>query len=105
MLIVISGWRVVKESFHILMEWTPSQVDVKEVKSVLLKIAHVRDVHDLRIWSIMSGYISLSCHIANDKTVGHDTVLHEAQELLHNQFSIEHSTYKSNAMTKAALHT
>ena len=91
-LIVISGWRVVKESFHILMEGTPSQVNVKEVRSALLKIAHVRDVHDLHIWSITSGYMSLSCHIAIDKTVGHDTVLHEAQKLLHNQFSIEHST-------------
>ncbi|MBA9025363.1 MULTISPECIES: cation diffusion facilitator family transporter [Bacillaceae] len=99
-LIIISGWRVVKESFHILMEGTPAQVNVKEVKSALLKIAHVKDVHDLHIWSITSGYMSLSCHIAIDKTVGHDTVLHEAQKLLHDQFSIEHSTLQVECYDK-----
>ena len=36
-LILISGWRVTKDSFHILMEGTPEQFDVDDVKTALLR--------------------------------------------------------------------
>jgi cobalt-zinc-cadmium efflux system protein len=91
-LIIISGYRVVKDSFHILMEGTPEQVDMKEIKTALLNIPNVNDVHDLHIWTITSGYLTLSCHLTIAETATHDLVLQKAQKLLHDQFTIEHST-------------
>ncbi|WP_394136598.1 cation diffusion facilitator family transporter [Cytobacillus oceanisediminis] len=91
-LILISGWRVVKESFHILMEGTPSHLNPEDIKKELLKVNHVRDVHDLHIWTITSGFPSLSCHLVIEYAGGHDAVLHEAQSVLHDEYGIEHST-------------
>ncbi len=91
-LILISGWRVTKDSLHILMEGTPEQFDVEDVKTALLRIQHVNEVHDLHIWSITSGMPMLSCHIAIEPSGIHDTVLQEAQKILHDDFGIEHST-------------
>jgi len=91
-LIVISGMRVTKASFHILMEGAPAQIQLEEVKASLGKITNVKEVHDLHIWSITSGMPMLSCHIAITGADVHDTVLREAQVLLHDDFGIEHST-------------
>lgn len=91
-LIIISGWRVTKESFHVLMEGTPAQVKVDEVKNALMKLPNVTDVHDLHVWSITSGQFMLSGHIAIAGEGLHDEVLHRAQDLLHDEYGIEHST-------------
>ena len=91
-LIIISGWRVTKDSFNILMEGTPEQFHLDEVKSSLLKIPNVKEVHDLHIWSITSGMPMLSCHLAIEGAGLHDSVLLEAQKILHDDFGIEHST-------------
>ncbi|RDU35356.1 cation transporter [Neobacillus piezotolerans] len=91
-LIIISGWRVTKDAFHILMEGAPAQIDGGKLRAALLNIPCVKDVHDLHIWSVTSGMPMLSCHIAISSDGVHDTVLHEAQTLLHDKFGIDHST-------------
>jgi cobalt-zinc-cadmium efflux system protein len=91
-LILISAFRVTKESFHILMEGAPEQIDGEQVKKVLGKIPMVKEVHDLHIWTITSGYPILSCHLTIADHGVHDEVLSCAQKILHDEFAIEHST-------------
>ncbi|CRK81441.1 cation diffusion facilitator family transporter [Neobacillus massiliamazoniensis] len=91
-LILISAFRVTKESFHILMEGAPEQIDGEQVKKVLGRIPMVKEVHDLHIWTITSGYPILSCHLTIADHGVHDEVLSCAQKILHDEFAIEHST-------------
>jgi cobalt-zinc-cadmium efflux system protein len=92
LLIIISGWRVIKESFHILMEGAPDQIDMIQVKEALCGLPMVKEVHDLHIWTITSGYPVLSCHITIFDQAVHDDILLQSQKILHDQFDIEHST-------------
>ena len=91
-LILISGYRVTKDSFHILMEGAPSQIDISQVKKALCKIPNVKEVHDLHIWTITSGYPVLSCHLTIFNDGVHDKILSQSQKILHDEFHIEHST-------------
>lgn len=91
-LIIISGWRVSKDALHVLMEGTPPQIKLDEVRESLLKISNVIDVHDIHVWSITSGVFMLSSHITVDVNGMHDEVLHHAQTILHDDFGIDHST-------------
>jgi len=91
-LIIISGFRVTKESFHILMEGAPTQIDLNQVKAALGKIPLVLEVHDLHIWTITSGYPVLSCHITISDNGVHDDILSLSQRILHDEFHIDHST-------------
>lgn len=62
-LIIISGYRVTKDSIHILMEGVPHNIDINKVYETLLAINGVKSIHDLHIWSITSDFPALSCHI------------------------------------------
>lgn len=98
-LIIISGWRVMKESFHVLMEGAPEQIDIKQVKEALCRVPMVKEVHDLHVWTITSGYPVLSCHITILDNAIHDEILSQSQRILHDQFDIEHSTIQVEKVT------
>ena len=65
-LILFSGYRVVRDSVHILMEGTPEGISLTNVETQLLAHPQVEQVHDLHVWSITSGLNALSCHVVVD---------------------------------------
>lgn len=91
-IISISGIRVLKESYQILMEGAPPGINLNDVKEAVCKLPMVMEVHDLHIWTISSGYPILSCHITIQNEGVHDEILLQSQRILHDQFDIEHST-------------
>ncbi|MFS0645638.1 cation diffusion facilitator family transporter [Siminovitchia sp. 179-K 8D1 HS] len=108
-LIIISGWRVTKDSYHILMEGAPTNVDVHEIKEAFLGMDQVVAIHDLHVWSITSGFPALSCHLIVEPQANHDLILKEANQILQNQFNIEHTTIQidkkdSSCMEKILYH-
>ncbi|MGG3572550.1 cation diffusion facilitator family transporter [Bacillus gobiensis] len=92
LLIVISGYRVLKDSFHILMEGTPIQIDVEKVKNSLLAMDGVKSIHDLHIWSISSDFPALSCHMVVEENFSHQLLLEKTQVMLSQQFHLKHTT-------------
>lgn len=77
-LILISGYRVVRHSVHILMEGTPSHISLVNIEQKLLAHPQIKAVHDLHIWSITSGLNALSCHVVVDG----DMSIHESSVLI-----------------------
>ncbi|MGQ0843686.1 MAG: cation diffusion facilitator family transporter [Sporichthyaceae bacterium] len=97
-LMLYSGWGLVRESGHILLQGTPAQLDLADVSAHLLSVDHVRDVHDLHAWTVTSGLPSLSAHVVVDDecfTDGHAAVLLcQLQRCLVGHFDVEHSTFQ-----------
>lgn len=77
-LILISGYRVVRDSVHILMEGTPANISLVDVEQKLLEDSQVQKVHDLHVWSITSGLNALSCHVVVDGEMS----IHESNILI-----------------------
>ena len=65
-LILFSGYRVVRDSVHILMEGTPEGISLSNVEEKIVAHPQVQKVHDLHVWSITSGLNALSCHVVVD---------------------------------------
>lgn len=107
MLILVSGYRVVHRSVHILMEGTPAHISLVNVEQKLLAHPQIKAVHDLHVWSITSGLNALSCHVVVDG----DMSIHESSTLIANleqrllALGIHHATIQveswSNPQTKA----
>ncbi|WP_046175540.1 cation diffusion facilitator family transporter [Domibacillus indicus] len=92
LLIMISGYRVTKDSIHILMEGVPSNIDAEKVKEKLLSVAEIQNVHDLHIWSITSDFPAISCHLVVKEGEDNQSVLAKAKKLLHDEFELHHVT-------------
>ncbi|WP_028777507.1 cation diffusion facilitator family transporter [Shimazuella kribbensis] len=91
-LILKSAWGVVAHSFHILMEGTPITIDKEKVEEILLSIPEVENVHDLHIWTITSGFDTLSCHLLIKEGSESQPILQEAIKKIKEQFHIQHTT-------------
>ena len=77
-LIIISGYRVVRDSVHILMEGTPKGISLETVETQMVTHPQVIKIHDLHVWSITSGLNALSCHVIVDGEMS----IHQASLLI-----------------------
>ncbi|RCW69619.1 cation diffusion facilitator family transporter [Saliterribacillus persicus] len=98
-LILISGYRVSKDSLHILMEGTPSNIDLHQVEEQLRTLVGVKNVHDLHVWTITSNFPALSCHLVVEENIDRDHLLQNASTLLHENFSLNHTTIQMEGTT------
>ncbi|MEZ0395808.1 MAG: cation diffusion facilitator family transporter [Anaerolineales bacterium] len=92
-LIVVSSWRVLKSSLHILIEGVPEHLSLKNIGQCMAAVPGVLEVHDLHVWSICSGHIALSAHVvtANQPLAEGNGIMTELKARLA-RFGIEHTT-------------
>lgn len=91
LLVAWSSWNLLEESVNVLMEGTPKHIDAREVEEALLGVDGVFGVHDLHIWTITSGFESLSVH-ARIGEQNRRSILREVRRVLRERFEIGHST-------------
>eukprot|EP00388_Colpodella_angusta_P039082 GDKK01046366.1.p1 GENE.GDKK01046366.1~~GDKK01046366.1.p1 ORF type:complete len:105 (-),score=3.54 GDKK01046366.1:180-494(-) len=80
---------IIKALMNILMEASPLGIDAAKIEERLREIPGVIDLHDLHVWSIASGKISLSVHLVSDT---HVDALAATQRVLEHTFGITHHT-------------
>lgn len=61
--ILINVYRNIRQSMRILLQGSPHTVKVTEVERLVLQMEHVRDVHDVHVWSIDGEYNVLTMHV------------------------------------------
>ena len=93
-LILWTSGRLIRDSFRVFMEGAPSHIDVSQVLQTLSKLDGVVDVHDLHVWTITSGFVSLSAHLKVRKGRDAGDILRKAHDVASGEFKIEHSTFQ-----------
>jgi cobalt-zinc-cadmium efflux system protein len=93
-IIMVSGWSIVREALNILMEGAPPGVDVDQLVADLRAEPGVAAVHDIHVWRLTSDLAALSVHVRlDDSAVGQgQRVLGACHRLLRERYGIEHST-------------
>lgn len=92
LLVLYSGWNVLKESVNILMEAKPSNIDSEQVVNILKSIDGVEDIHDLHIWMITSDFSVMTAHLRVDSKSDRDLILEKVKNLINKEFGIKHVT-------------
>jgi zinc transporter 2 len=80
---------ILRDCLRILMEASPKGLEIDSVCESLKDVEDVIDVHDLHIWSLSAGKLSLSCHLVSNE---HKDVLDKASKLLKEKYGIGHIT-------------
>jgi cobalt-zinc-cadmium efflux system protein len=97
-LILPRTWRLLRESVDVLLESTPRGVDLAAVRTHILGVEHVIDVHDLHASTVATDLPILSAHVVVDDSCfvdGHvPKLLDQLQSCLAGHFDVEHSTFQ-----------
>jgi cobalt-zinc-cadmium efflux system protein len=103
LLILPRTWGLLRDAIDVLLEATPKDVDIDQVRKHILEAPGVREVHDLHAWTITSGMNVISAHVVIDKHASGPAVLDHLCNCLSNQFDIEHSTFQLESEDRQPL--
>jgi cobalt-zinc-cadmium efflux system protein len=102
-LILPRTYGLLRQAVDILLEATPKGVEMATVRSHILAVAGVADVHDLHAWTITSGIDVLSAHVVLEPGADPPSVLDELCRCLSGDFDIEHSTFQLETADRRRL--
>lgn len=95
-LMLRTGAHLLKESGRVFLEAAPKGVDPEVIGQALAGDDAVREVHDLHVWEVTSGFPALSAHVlvrGDSPCHGQCHVVRERLEsLLAQRFHIDHTT-------------
>jgi cobalt-zinc-cadmium efflux system protein len=89
-LIFWSSFVLLRDSTRILLEVAPREP--REIAEAMLAVPHVADVHDLHVWTVGSGFPSLSAHVLVEPGADCHAIRLELATLLRDRFGLDHST-------------
>jgi cobalt-zinc-cadmium efflux system protein len=91
LLILVSAWRLLRESVDVLLEAVPAHIRMDEVERRLREVPGICDVHDLHVWTVTSGVIAMSGHVVVPELADHPRVLAASQAAM-SSLGIGHAT-------------
>ena len=93
-LILWSAWSIIREAVDILMESTPTDIDMDSMIGDITSVDGVHDVHDLHVWSITQSMRTLSAHLVTDDIPISEgaSIQTRVNELLYHKYGVNHAT-------------
>ena len=92
LIILPRTWGLLRQAVNVLLEGTPTHLDLAEVEAALVRVDGVRRVHDLHVWTLTSGREAMSAHVVVADVGESDRLLRELHAVLHARFGIDHTT-------------
>ncbi len=93
---------LLRPATRILLEATPDEMDLEEVRRHLLELPEVASVHDLHAWTLTSSLPILTAHVVvTDECISQGEigrVLDHLQSCLAGHFDVSHSTLQLEAI-------
>ena len=95
-IIIIRGtWSILKETLEILMQASPAGLNLKEIRYELEKHPDIHNIHHIHTWRLSDNIIHFQCHADVNKNLHIneiDKIRIDLENVLHNQFKIDHIT-------------
>lgn len=91
----VHSFHILKESVTILMQMTPAEIDIQEIKNRLNQIEGIQDIHHIHVWNLTDKLLHLECHLSleNNLPVSETSLFTEkVRKILHDDFDIHHVT-------------
>jgi cobalt-zinc-cadmium efflux system protein len=102
-LMIRTSWGLLRNAGKILLQGTPDNLDLADVRAHLLEVEHVVDIHDLHAWTVTSELPTLSAHVVVGDGCfesGHaPRILDALQKCLTEHFRVEHATFQLEPST------
>ncbi|NEZ03805.1 cation transporter [Wenzhouxiangella sp. XN201] len=87
-----ASWGILRDAMHLLMEGTPSDVDLAEIIASLERLDAVEDAHHVHAWALTSGRYVFSGHLRVAESADAQSILKTANRLLKTEYGFFFST-------------
>jgi len=91
-LVLATTVSILRNTLEVLMEATPSGISHNVVKSTFLGVEGIKQVHNLRIWSLTTDKTALAAHLVIDHGLNAQTVLTEATQQIRAKYDLYEMT-------------
>jgi len=102
-LMLRSGWSLLRDSGRVLLEGAPQGTDPDAVGQALAKHPGVKEVHDLHVWEVTSGFPALAAHVLVAPGDDCHALRRELEGVLEERFGIAHTTLQVDHEPDPAL--
>ena len=85
-------WILLREAVGILLEGTPSSVNLASIRATVGRLPGVQEMHDLHVWTLTSGVNAMSAHVVVVDTAMYDEVLSAVHDVITRSFPVKHVT-------------
>jgi cobalt-zinc-cadmium efflux system protein len=99
LVILISTWGLLRDSFNLSVDAVPTDIDVAKVKQYLLSLENITALHALHVWALSTTENALTVHLVSNKKEINNKQLEVIEEYLHHTFGIAHSTIQLETET------
>jgi len=91
-IIMTGGFKILKESYRVLMDTAPEHLELETVRREMLQVEGVVNVHDMHVWTIATDQYSLTAHVFVQRDIQPLCVTLALTEMLREKFGIAHAT-------------
>jgi cobalt-zinc-cadmium efflux system protein len=103
MLILLSSLKLLGDATQVLLEGVPAGMDLVGIGRSMAAVEGVGSVHDLHVWSVSSGEVSLSAHVVIEEMGLWEAVYQGLRSHLHDTYGIEHITLQPEPRVRARI--
>ena len=91
--LLVMGYKLLKDSFHVLMLFTPDSIDLKKLRLAIKIDPRIQNIHHLHVWRVNEYENHLEAHIDFNENISiadFDEILEKIEAILLNDFGVNH---------------
>jgi cobalt-zinc-cadmium efflux system protein len=92
--ILLSTWRLLRDSFKMTIDAVPSGIELDKIKKVITSVSHVKHVYHVHVWPLSTTENALTAHVVIDEQLPFNQKLQVVNAIKHElkHHNIHHST-------------
>lgn len=99
--LIISSWKLLNEAIKILMLFTPTELNIDDIRHEVLKFEAIKNMHHVHVWALNDNQMHLEAHLSFSENISlQETTLlcTEIEQKIKNVFHIQHITFQPEYM-------
>lgn len=91
--LILMGYNLLKDSYKILMLFTPDTIHVKDIVERIQRMESIKNVHHVHIWQLNEEEIHFEAHIDFEDDIllsEFEVILKQIEEIAYHDFGINH---------------
>ena len=102
-LILRGAWTIFRDATDVLLDAAPATMDTAAIGAAMVGVPGIGGLHDLHIWTVAPGQVSLTGHVELNGERSWAEVLFDIARLLQSRFGISHLTLQPEDAPSASM--